>query len=131
MVGFFKVITGSFIFQPLCGVLTVVSGLRMIMCLQELNHEYVQVYYAAALSLPDVNFAVTQDDEVISKYGFTHDIILLLKKVFLDFFSVFITIFFGNEAERFFLDEIQKKLYSVFTGLNYWTVLKRTPVCEL
>uniref|UniRef100_A0A3Q4AKY4 Thioredoxin domain-containing protein n=1 Tax=Mola mola TaxID=94237 RepID=A0A3Q4AKY4_MOLML len=47
---------------------------------KELNHEYVQVYYAAALSLPDVNFAVTQDDEVISKYGLTHDIILLLKK---------------------------------------------------
>ena len=106
MVGFFKVITGSFIFQPLCVTLTPVSDLSMLMCLQDLNHEYVQVYYAAALSLPDVNFAITQDDEVISKYGQTHDVILLLKKVVLDFFSVLIIIFGGEMRQRDILHEI-------------------------
>uniref|UniRef100_A0A3Q1HZN7 Thioredoxin domain-containing protein n=1 Tax=Anabas testudineus TaxID=64144 RepID=A0A3Q1HZN7_ANATE len=47
---------------------------------KELDHEYVQVFYAAATDLPDVNFAVTQNNEVISKYGLTHDVVLLLKK---------------------------------------------------
>ncbi|XP_070684202.1 protein disulfide-isomerase [Pempheris klunzingeri] len=47
---------------------------------KELNHEYVQVFYTAAVDLPDINFAVTQDNEVISKYGLTHDVVLLLKK---------------------------------------------------
>lgn len=50
-------------------------------CEQELNHEYVQAFYAAAVELPDVRFAVTQDDEVVGKYGLTHDTVLLLKKV--------------------------------------------------
>lgn len=49
--------------------------------MQELDHEYVQVFYAAAIDLPDVSFAVTQSNEVISKYGLTHDAVLLLKKV--------------------------------------------------
>ncbi|XP_076585302.1 protein disulfide-isomerase [Chaetodon auriga] len=47
---------------------------------KELNHELVQVFYAAAIDLPDVRFAVTQDHQVISKYGLTHDVVLLLKK---------------------------------------------------
>ncbi|KAF3687865.1 Protein disulfide-isomerase [Channa argus] len=47
---------------------------------KELDHEYVQVFYAAAIDLPDVSFAVTQNNEVISKYGLTHDVVLLLKK---------------------------------------------------
>ncbi|XP_069024398.1 protein disulfide-isomerase [Embiotoca jacksoni] len=47
---------------------------------KELNHDDVQVFYAAAINLPDVNFAVTQNHEVISKYGFTHDVVLLLRK---------------------------------------------------
>ncbi|XP_068583168.1 protein disulfide-isomerase [Cebidichthys violaceus] len=47
---------------------------------KELNHEYVQVFYNAAVELPDVNFAVTQNDELITKYGLTHDVVLLLKK---------------------------------------------------
>ncbi|XP_044047541.1 protein disulfide-isomerase [Siniperca chuatsi] len=47
---------------------------------KELNDEYVQVFYAAAIDLPDVSFAVTQNNEVISKYGLTHDVVLLLKK---------------------------------------------------
>ncbi|XP_043970674.1 protein disulfide-isomerase isoform X3 [Gambusia affinis] len=47
---------------------------------KELNHEYVQVFYAAAIDLPDIRFAVTQDDEVISKYTVTQDDVLLLKK---------------------------------------------------
>lgn len=50
-------------------------------CVQELEHEYVRVFYAAATDLPDVSFAVTQSNEVISKYGLTHDVVLLLKKV--------------------------------------------------
>ncbi|XP_041790355.1 LOW QUALITY PROTEIN: protein disulfide-isomerase [Chelmon rostratus] len=47
---------------------------------KELNCEYVQVFYAAAIDLPDVSFAVTQDDQVISKYGLPHDVVLLLKR---------------------------------------------------
>lgn len=50
-------------------------------CVKELNHEYIQVFYAAAIDLPDIRFAVTQDDEVISKYTVTQDVVLLLKKV--------------------------------------------------
>ncbi|XP_054460673.1 protein disulfide-isomerase [Anoplopoma fimbria] len=47
---------------------------------KELDHEYVQVFYDAAVDLPDVTFAVTQNNEVITKYGLTHDVVLLLKK---------------------------------------------------
>ncbi|KAM6940359.1 protein disulfide-isomerase [Xenentodon cancila] len=47
---------------------------------KELNHEYVQVFYAAAIDLPDISFAVTQNDEVVNKYGLMHDVVLLLKK---------------------------------------------------
>ncbi|KAI4833448.1 hypothetical protein KUCAC02_016349 [Chaenocephalus aceratus] len=47
---------------------------------KELNSEYVQMFYAAATDLPDINFAVTQNNDVISKYGFTHDVVLLFKK---------------------------------------------------
>lgn len=47
---------------------------------KELNHEYVQVFYAAAIELPDINFALTQNSEAISKYGLAHDVVLLLKK---------------------------------------------------
>uniref|UniRef100_A0A3Q0SBV8 Zgc:136472 n=1 Tax=Amphilophus citrinellus TaxID=61819 RepID=A0A3Q0SBV8_AMPCI len=54
--------------------------LTVVGVFKELNHEYVQVFYAAAVELPDVRFAVTQDDEVIGKYGLTHDAVLLLKE---------------------------------------------------
>ncbi|XP_010776024.1 protein disulfide-isomerase [Notothenia coriiceps] len=47
---------------------------------KELNSEYVQMFYAAATDLPDINFAVTQNNDVISKYGLTHDVVLLFKK---------------------------------------------------
>ncbi|XP_061586982.1 protein disulfide-isomerase [Cololabis saira] len=47
---------------------------------KELDNEYVQLFYEAAINLPDVSFAVTQNDEVISKYGVTHNVVLLLKK---------------------------------------------------
>ncbi|XP_018558762.1 protein disulfide-isomerase [Lates calcarifer] len=47
---------------------------------KEQDHEYVQVFYSAAIELPDLRFAVTQNSEVISKYGLTHDVVLLLKK---------------------------------------------------
>ncbi|XP_071360781.1 protein disulfide-isomerase [Trachinotus anak] len=47
---------------------------------KELDQEYIQVFYSAAIDLPDINFAVTQNNEVISKYGLTHDVVLLFKK---------------------------------------------------
>uniref|UniRef100_UPI0037E85581 protein disulfide-isomerase n=1 Tax=Semicossyphus pulcher TaxID=241346 RepID=UPI0037E85581 len=47
---------------------------------KELSHEYVQVFYAAAIDLPSVSFAVTENNEVISKYGLTHDVVFLLKE---------------------------------------------------
>uniref|UniRef100_A0A3P8V0B2 Zgc:136472 n=1 Tax=Cynoglossus semilaevis TaxID=244447 RepID=A0A3P8V0B2_CYNSE len=47
---------------------------------KELDHDYVQVFYSAAIDLPDMKFAVTQNSEVIRKYGQTHDVVLLLKK---------------------------------------------------
>uniref|UniRef100_A0A3B4V0L3 Zgc:136472 n=1 Tax=Seriola dumerili TaxID=41447 RepID=A0A3B4V0L3_SERDU len=47
---------------------------------KELDQEYAQMFYSAAVDLPDVNFVVTQNNEVISKYGLTHDVVLLLKK---------------------------------------------------
>ncbi|XP_041839595.1 protein disulfide-isomerase [Melanotaenia boesemani] len=47
---------------------------------KDLNHEYVQVFYAASVDLPDIKFAVTQDDEVTDKYGPTHDVVLLLRE---------------------------------------------------
>lgn len=53
------------------------------MCVQELNSEYMQVYYATAVDLPHIDFAVTQDSEVITKYGLTYDVVLLLKRVIL------------------------------------------------
>ena len=39
------------------------------------------MFYAAATDLPDINFAMTQNNDVISKYGLTHDVVLLFKKV--------------------------------------------------
>nr|XP_046273840.1 protein disulfide-isomerase [Scatophagus argus] len=56
------------------------EDLTVVGFFKELNHEYVQLFYAAALDLPDVSFAVTQDNEVISKYGLAHDVVLLIKK---------------------------------------------------
>lgn len=47
---------------------------------KELDHDLVQVFYAAAVNLPYINFAVTQDDDVINRYDLTHDVVLLLKK---------------------------------------------------
>lgn len=51
--------------------------------LQELNQENVQTFYAVAIQLPDVSFAITQDDEAIHKYGLTHDAVFLLREVFI------------------------------------------------
>ncbi|XP_024115554.1 protein disulfide-isomerase [Oryzias melastigma] len=47
---------------------------------QELTHEYVQVFHAAAVDLPDISFALTQNEEVSRKYSLTQDVVLLLKK---------------------------------------------------
>ncbi|MEQ2291777.1 hypothetical protein AMECASPLE_016444, partial [Ameca splendens] len=46
---------------------------------KELNHEYVQVFYAAAIDLPDIRFVVMQSDELINKYSVTQDVLLLRK----------------------------------------------------
>lgn len=46
-----------------------------------MNDAYVQVFYAAAVELPDLTFALTQNNEVISKYGLAHDVVFVLKKV--------------------------------------------------
>jgi len=84
VVGFFKVkASGFYIFPPNYGSLPTFDHLCLSVCMyvQELNHEYVQVFYAAAIDLPDIRFVVTQNDEVINKYGFTHDVVLLLREV--------------------------------------------------
>ncbi|KAM4603331.1 protein disulfide-isomerase [Polymixia lowei] len=47
---------------------------------EDLDQDYVQVFYSAAVDLPDVSFAVTQNKELISKYDVTHNVVLLLKK---------------------------------------------------
>ncbi|KAM3864544.1 protein disulfide-isomerase [Diretmus argenteus] len=47
---------------------------------KNLDHDYIQVLYAAAVDLPDINFAVTLNEELISKYDLTHDVVLLLRK---------------------------------------------------
>ncbi|KAM9315345.1 protein disulfide-isomerase [Pholidichthys leucotaenia] len=47
---------------------------------KELSHDYVQVFYSAAIDLPDVSFAVTQENDFMSKYGVTYDTILVLRK---------------------------------------------------
>ncbi|XP_011611081.2 protein disulfide-isomerase isoform X1 [Takifugu rubripes] len=47
---------------------------------RELNQEYVQTFYATAIQLPDVSFAITQDNEVTHKYGLTYDVVFLLRK---------------------------------------------------
>uniref|UniRef100_A0A3B3Y7X8 Thioredoxin domain-containing protein n=1 Tax=Poecilia mexicana TaxID=48701 RepID=A0A3B3Y7X8_9TELE len=60
--------------------LEAIDDLIVVGFFKELNHELVQVFYAAAIDLPDVRFALTQDDEVISKYTVTQDVVLLLKK---------------------------------------------------
>ncbi|XP_008404393.1 protein disulfide-isomerase isoform X2 [Poecilia reticulata] len=60
--------------------LEAIDDLMVVGFFKELNHELVQVFYAAAIDLPDIRFAVTQDDEVISKYTVTQDVVLLLKK---------------------------------------------------
>ncbi|XP_038162077.1 protein disulfide-isomerase-like [Cyprinodon tularosa] len=57
------------------------DDLTVVGFFKELNHDYVQVFYATAIDLPDVRFAVIQNDEDFGKYSATQDIVLLLKKV--------------------------------------------------
>ncbi|XP_067441214.1 protein disulfide-isomerase [Thunnus thynnus] len=54
--------------------------LQVVGIFKDLNSEFVQVFYDAAIDLPDVKFVVTQNDEVISKYDLAHDVVMLLKK---------------------------------------------------
>uniref|UniRef100_A0A3B3IGK5 Zgc:136472 n=1 Tax=Oryzias latipes TaxID=8090 RepID=A0A3B3IGK5_ORYLA len=48
---------------------------------KELTHAYVQVFHAAAVDLPDITFALTQNEEVSRKYRLSQDVVLLLKKL--------------------------------------------------
>ncbi|KAM9857019.1 protein disulfide-isomerase [Aulostomus maculatus] len=54
--------------------------LQVVGYFKELNSEYVRMFYATAVDLPDINFAVAQNSDIISKYGLTHDVVMLLKK---------------------------------------------------
>ncbi|XP_032396457.1 protein disulfide-isomerase [Etheostoma spectabile] len=56
------------------------EDLTVVGFFKEMNHEYVQVFYAAAIDLPDVNFVVTQNNDIITKYGLQHDVVHLFKK---------------------------------------------------
>uniref|UniRef100_A0A3P9JB65 Zgc:136472 n=1 Tax=Oryzias latipes TaxID=8090 RepID=A0A3P9JB65_ORYLA len=47
---------------------------------KELTHAYVQVFHAAAVDLPDISFALTQNEEVSRIYRLSQDVVLLLKK---------------------------------------------------
>lgn len=47
---------------------------------KELTEDYAQVFYGAAIDLPDVTFALTQKEDVISKYGLGDNVVLVLKK---------------------------------------------------
>ncbi|KAF7223493.1 protein disulfide-isomerase-like, partial [Nothobranchius furzeri] len=60
--------------------LEALEELTVVGSFKELNHEYVQMFTAAATDLPDITFAVVLGDEVISKYGLVYDTVLLLKK---------------------------------------------------
>ncbi|XP_062291967.1 protein disulfide-isomerase [Scomber scombrus] len=60
--------------------LEALEELQVVGFFKELNSEHVQVFYDAAIGLPDINFSVTESNEVISKYGLTHDVVMLLKK---------------------------------------------------
>uniref|UniRef100_A0A3B4AUE0 Thioredoxin domain-containing protein n=1 Tax=Periophthalmus magnuspinnatus TaxID=409849 RepID=A0A3B4AUE0_9GOBI len=43
---------------------------------KELNDAYIQVFYEAAIDLPELTFALTQNKDVVSKYDLVDDVIL-------------------------------------------------------
>lgn len=47
---------------------------------KELSETYAQVFYEAAVELPDLTFALTHNDEAFSKYGLGDDVVLVLKE---------------------------------------------------
>ncbi|KAM6971871.1 protein disulfide-isomerase [Aplochiton taeniatus] len=47
---------------------------------QDLDQGAVQVFYAAAVNLPDIHFAVTQNQTISRKYGVTQEAVLLLRQ---------------------------------------------------
>ncbi|CAL9700083.1 unnamed protein product [Knipowitschia caucasica] len=47
---------------------------------KEQNEAYVQVFYEAAVELPDLPFALSHSDDVIRKYGLGEDVVLVLKQ---------------------------------------------------
>lgn len=46
------------------------------------NEAYSQVFHGAAVELPDLTFALTRKDDVISEYGLGDDVVLVLKKAY-------------------------------------------------
>lgn len=58
------------------------------------------MFYATAIQLPDVSFAITQDNEVTHRYGLTYDVVFLLQKVFyiIHILSLIDTALFGVRA---------------------------------
>uniref|UniRef100_A0A8C7XFJ2 Zgc:136472 n=1 Tax=Oryzias sinensis TaxID=183150 RepID=A0A8C7XFJ2_9TELE len=77
---------------PCPGVKTVLSDRISYFCtnlhrlshlcffVQELTNAYSQVFHAAAVDLPDISFALTQNEEVSRKYRLSQDVVLLLRK---------------------------------------------------
>lgn len=47
---------------------------------KELDGAYAQVFYEAAVELPDLAFALTHKDDIISKYSLGDNVVLVLKK---------------------------------------------------
>ncbi|XP_056136963.1 protein disulfide-isomerase [Lampris incognitus] len=54
--------------------------LLVVGLVEDLDHDYVKVIHAAAVDLPDVSFAVTKSEELVTKYGIAYDSVLLLKQ---------------------------------------------------
>ncbi|KAK7929575.1 hypothetical protein WMY93_005970 [Mugilogobius chulae] len=57
------------------------SDLLVLGFFKELNDAYIQVFYEAAVDLPDLTFALTKNEDVVSKYGLVNDdVVVVLKK---------------------------------------------------
>ncbi|XP_053711088.1 protein disulfide-isomerase isoform X2 [Synchiropus splendidus] len=54
--------------------------LQVLGFFKDLSSDYVQLFYSAAIDLPDIVFALTQDDDIINKYGVTPGVVLLLRQ---------------------------------------------------
>ncbi|KAM9793040.1 LOW QUALITY PROTEIN: protein disulfide-isomerase [Neosynchiropus ocellatus] len=54
--------------------------LQVVGLFKDLNSEFVQLFHSAAIDLPDIVFSLTQNDDIITKYGVTPDVVLLLRQ---------------------------------------------------